>query len=217
MMSGEIMENELRMRREIVRICRLLHQKNFVAATDGNVSVRWGEGLLITPSGVNKGFLTEDRVVEVDLEGKLIAGTGRPTTEIQLHLTAYRLRPELRAVIHAHPPLATACSLAGVSLADPVLPEVVLTLGKIPTAAYATPTTPEVPAAVQDLLVHHDALILARHGAMTVGRDLQDAYNKMEKLEHTALVFLAARLLGEVRPLPPQEVEKLMRLAAEKP
>jgi L-fuculose-phosphate aldolase len=208
------MEAARHLKREIVKICRMLHRKNFIAATDGNVSVRYGEGLLATPSGVNKGFMEEDQVIAVDLEGRLVEGQGRPTSEIQMHLLAYRLRPEVGAVIHAHPPLATACSIAGVSLEEPVLPEVVLTLRKIPTAAYATPATPQLSEAIRELLKDYDAIILAHHGAVTVGRDLMEAYNKMEKLEHTALVVLTARLLGGVSALSPENLEKLLRLGA---
>lgn len=168
------MKGERQLKRELVRICRMLHQKNFIAATDGNVSVRYGDLLLSTPSGVNKGFMEEDQVITVDLEGRLLSGAGRPTSEIQMHLLAYRLRPEVGAVIHAHPPLATACSIAGVSLEEPVLPEVVLTLRKIPTAAYATPATAQVSEAIRELLKDYDAIILAHHGAVTVGRDLME-------------------------------------------
>jgi L-fuculose-phosphate aldolase len=209
------MEPELQLKQEMVRICRMLHQKNLIAASDGNVSLRCGDFLLCTPSGINKGFMEADDVITVDLEGRLVSGRGRPTSEMQMHLLAYRLRPEVGAVIHAHPPLATACSIAGVSLEEPVLPEVVVTLRKIPTAAYATPTTAQLSEAIRELLKDYDAIILARHGAMTVGRDLMEAYNKMEKLEHTALVVLTARLLGGVSALPPEKVEKLRGLAAE--
>jgi L-fuculose-phosphate aldolase len=210
------MKSEWQLKQEVVRICRMLHQKNLIAATDGNISVRLpGQKLLTTPSGVNKGFITEEQLIVVDLSGQVVEGQGRPTSELEMHLLAHRLRPEIRAVLHAHPPLATAFSIAGVSLEESILPEVVMSLRKIPTTAYATPTTPEVPEVIRELIRSHDALILARHGALTVGRNLGDAYNKMEKLEHTALVVLAARQLGEVRCLPQEEVHKLVCLAGE--
>jgi L-fuculose-phosphate aldolase len=129
-----------------------------------------------------------------------------------MHLLAYELRPDVSAVVHAHLPYATACTLAGIDLLEPILPEVVITLGGIPTTPYATPGSEEVPAAVRDFIREYDALLLSRHGAMTVGSDVTDAYNKMEKLEHTARVVLAARLQGPLAPLPPAEVEKLRRL-----
>lgn len=206
------MGTEHKLRQRLVRICRMLHQKNFIAAMDGNVSVKFGDGLLTTPSGVNKGFLEEEHLLLVDWNGRVVEGEGQPTSELAMHLAVYRLRPEVEAVIHAHPPMATAFSIAGISLEDFVLPEVVMTLGVIPTAAYATPTTEEVPAAICDLIRNHDALILERHGALTVGQDLMEAYNKMEKLEHSALIIFAALQLGTVQCLPPREVDKLMRL-----
>ncbi len=203
---------QAQLRQEIVRVCRMLHQKNYLAGTDGNVSVRLGDQVLVTPSGVNKGMMEEDQVITVDLKGRLLAGTGRPTSELRMHLLVYELRPEAGAVVHAHLPYATACTLAGISLLEPILPEVVITLKGIPTAAYATPGTEEVPKAIRDFIQEFDAILLSRHGAITVGQDVMDAYNKMEKLEHTARVVLAARLQGPVSPLSVSEVEKLRRL-----
>jgi L-fuculose-phosphate aldolase len=206
------MDTERLLRQEMVQVCRMLHRKNYLAATDGNVSVRLGDRVLVTPSGINKGLMEADQVITVDLEGRVVRGEGQPTSEIRMHLLAYKLRPDVGAVVHAHLPYATACTLAGISLLEPILPEVVITLGGIPTAPYATPGSAEVPEAVRGFLQEFDAILLSRHGAMTVGRDVMDAYNKMEKLEHTARVVLAARLQGPVRPLPEAEVEKLRRL-----
>ncbi len=205
---------ERQLKEEIVCICRMLHRKNYLAATDGNVSVRLGDRLLTTPSGVHKGLMEADQVITVDLEGRVLEGEGKPTSEIRMHLLAYELRPEVNAVVHAHLPYATACTLAGIDLLEPILPEVVITLGGIPTAPYATPGTEEVPAALRDFVRDYDAILLSRHGAMTVGRDVRDAYNKMEKLEHTARVVLAARLQGPLAPLSAAEVKKLQVLAA---
>jgi len=204
-----------RIKHEIVRVCRLLHKKNYLAATDGNVSVRLGDRVLVTPSGVHKGLMEADQIITVDLTGRVLEGERRPTSEIRLHLLAYEVRPDVSAVVHAHLPYATACTLAGIDLLEPILPEVVITLGGIPTAAYATPGSAEVPTAVGDFLKEYDAILLSRHGAMTMGRDVADAYNKMEKLEHTARVVLAARLQGPVPSLPAAEVEKLRRLGKE--
>ncbi len=203
---------EKNLREKLVRVCRMLHHKNLIAAMDGNVSVKFGDGLLTTPSGVNKGFLEEDQLILVDWNGRVVGGEGQPTSEMAMHLAVYRLRPEVAAVVHAHPPLATAFSIAGISLEDFVLPEVVMTMGVIPTVSYATPTTAEVPESISTLILKHDALILEHHGALTVGRDLMDAYNKMEKLEHAALIIFSALQLGRVKRLPPREVEKLLHL-----
>jgi len=206
------MNTETKLKQKLVLVCRMLHQKNLIAGMDGNISVRFGDGLLTTPSGVNKGFLEADQIIMVDLAGRVIEGQGQPTSEMAMHLEVYRLRPEVEAVVHAHPPMATAFSIAGISLEEFVLPEVVMTMGVIPTAAYATPTTPEVPGVIQELIKKYDALILERHGALTVGRDLMEAYNKMEKLEHAALIIFSAIQLGKVRCLSPREVEKLIHL-----
>jgi L-fuculose-phosphate aldolase len=208
------MNAEQQLKQEIVCICRMLHRKNYLAATDGNVSVRLGDRLFTTPSGVHKGLMEADQVLTVDLEGNVVAGDGKPTSEIRMHLLAYELRPDVMAVVHAHLPYATACTLAGIDLLEPILPEVVITLGGVPTAPYATPGTEEVPESIRQFIQEYDAILLSRHGAMTVGRDVRDAYNKMEKLEHTARVVLAARLQGQLEPLPPAEVEKLRRIAA---
>lgn len=206
------MEHKQQLKEGIVRICRMLHRKNYLAATDGNVSVRLGDLVFVTPSGVHKGLMEAYQILTVDLAGKLLSGEGKPTSEIRMHLLAYELRPDVQAVVHAHLPYATACTLAGIDLLEPILPEVVITLGGIPTAAYATPGSEEVPESIRDYLREYDAILLSRHGAMTVGQDVTDAYNKMEKLEHTARVVLAARLQGPLPPLPAAEVEKLRRL-----
>jgi L-fuculose-phosphate aldolase len=200
---------------EIVNICRMLHRKNYLAATDGNVSVRLHDRVLTTPSGVHKGLMSATQVIAVDFNGRVLEGDGQPTSEIRMHLLAYELRPEIHAVVHAHLPYATACTLAGIDLLEPILPEVVITLGGVPTAAYATPGTDEVPESIREFIREYDAILLSRHGAMTVGRDVTDAYNKMEKLEHTARVVLAARLQGPLAPLTPLQVEKLQRLREE--
>jgi L-fuculose-phosphate aldolase len=209
-----LMKSSTELKREIVQVCRMLHRKNYLAATDGNVSVRLGDRVLVTPSGVHKGLMEADQVITVDLTGRVLMGEGKPTSEIRLHLLAYELRPEVGAVVHAHLPYATACTLAGIDLLEPILPEVVITLGGIPTAPYATPGSAEVPEAIREFIKEYDAILLSRHGAMTMGQDVTDAYNKMEKLEHTARVVLAARLQGPVSPLPAAEVEKLRRLGA---
>ena len=208
------MKGEWKLRKEIVEICRLMHEKGFISATDGNVSVRLSsDRILTTPSGKGKGFLTENELVVVDYEGNLISGDLPPSSEIKMHLIAYRLRPDVNAVVHAHPPVAVALTIAGLSLAKCILPEVVLTLGVIPTARYATPSTEEVPESIKDLLPHHDAILLERHGSVTLGRDLLDAYYKLEKIEHTAHITYLARQLGEVSTLTESQIEKLLAIS----
>ncbi len=204
------------LKQEMVEVCRALYQRQLLAAQDGNLSVRDGENLLTTPSGVNKGFMREEDILLVDLSGQMLQGTGKPTSELLLHLEVYKIRPDVGAVIHAHPPIATAFTIAGISLADGILPEVVLSLGAIPTAPYATTGTPEMAAAVRDLLPYYDAFLLEQHGALTVGTNLWEAYNRMEKVEHAAWTVWLARQLGEARCLPPEEVAKLRQLGISK-
>jgi len=188
-----------------------MYQKGFIASSEGNVSVRLGSDcLLVTPRGVHKGFLCSDQLVVTDLNGRKLSGDLAPSTELQLHLLAYQERPDITAVIHAHPTMAIACSLAGISLADGVLPEVITGLGAIPTAPYATPGTAEAAEVVRSAIHHYDAIILERHGSVTVGKTLQDAYSKLEMLEHSARILSLARLLGPVSPLPPEEVARLL-------
>jgi len=225
---------------EIIRVCRLLHEKGYITATDGNVSVRLSKNrVLSTPSGLSKGFLTPEQLVVTDLEGKKIPsykpasrdpsgralrlGSGQasgrslePTSELLMHLEAYRQRPDIGAVIHAHPPICVALSIAGISLAKCLLPEVVVTLGLIPTVEYATPSSPEGAGAISELIANHDALIIQRHGTLTVGKDPFDAYLKLEKLEHLAYVTLILRQLGRETPLPPAEVARLLQMRREK-
>jgi L-fuculose-phosphate aldolase len=203
-------------RADIVEVCRRVYAKGYAAASDGNVSVRIGPNrILTTPSGLSKGYLLTDQILITDLEGRRLpplTAANRdlePSSEIKMHLEAYRQRPDIGAVVHAHPPVAIACTLAGISLARCVLPEVVLTLVAIPTADYATPSTNEVPDSIRELIRDYDALLLERHGALTVGKDVFDAYFKLEKLEHTAEITLAARQLGRVRAMASEEVRKL--------
>ncbi len=203
--------DEHRTRQDVVAVCRLMHEKNLIVATDGNVTARLGpDRVLATPSGMHKGLIKSEHLIVTDMQGRTLAGRGSPTSEMALHLAVYEARPDVRAVIHAHPPTATAFSIAGVPLDQCVIPEVVFTLGSIPTTEYATPTSAEGAAVVRRYIAKCDALILARHGTVTVGEDVLRAYYKLEKVEHSAQVTLTARQLGQVQVLPPEEVERLM-------
>jgi len=203
---------ESRARQDVLTVCRLMHEKNFIAATDGNVSVRLDDDrVLATPAGVHKGLMKAEDLIVTDRQGRTLEGRGSPTSEMPLHLAVYEVRPDVRAVIHAHPPVATAFSIAGVPLDQCVIPEVVFIFGSIPTTEYATPSTPEGAAVIRRYIPKCDALILARHGTVTVGEDVMQAYCKLETLEHAARITLAARQLGRVQTLPPEEVEKLVQ------
>ena len=204
------MTGDWQLRRDMVDIGRRLHDKGLVAASDGNLSARTDAGhLLITGSGTYLGELTPDQIVRVTTDGRLVAGSRKPSSEMPLHLAVYRTRPDVQAVVHAHPPITTAFSFAGVSIAQCVIPEVVLTLGTIPTAPYATPGSDEGPFAIAGLIGDHDAIILERHGSVTVGKSLKDAYYKLEKVEHAAQVLFHARQLGKVIPLSREELRKI--------
>jgi L-fuculose-phosphate aldolase len=209
------MTSDESLRHDIVEIGRRLWQRGFVASNDGNISVRIGEDrVLMTPTAVSKGFMTIDMMVITDMDGALVSGApGRkPSSEIKMHLVAYRQRPDVRAVVHAHPPLATGFAVAGIPLDRAVLAEVVTTLGSIPIAQYATPSTQELPDAVAPYVTAHDGLLLANHGALALGADLFGAYYKMETIEHFASISLVARQLGRENLLSRDEVDRLQGL-----
>ena len=204
------MAGEWQLRREIVDIGKRAYDKDFVTATDGNISARvMSDRLLITPSGCCLGELKPEQLIYINFDGKILSGKSKPTSEFPMHLTAYRERPDINAVIHAHPPITTGFTIAGESLAQCVIPEVVLIFGKIPTTEYATPTTEEGANVIKKLIKNYDALILDRHGTLTVGKDLLDAYRKLEKVEYCARVTLTARQLGRIITLSDEEIEKL--------
>ena len=207
--------NDMQLRHDIVEVGRRLWTRGFVASNDGNISVRLpGDRLLMTPTGVSKGFMSPEMMVITDLEGKLLAGepNRKASSEILMHLMAYRHRPDVNAVVHAHPPLATGFAVAGIPLDRAVLAEVVTTLGSIPIAEYGTPSTPELPKSVEPYVKHHDGILLANHGALALGKDLFAAYYKMETIEHFARISLVARLLGREHLLSREEVNRLQGL-----
>ena len=203
------------LRADIVEIGRRLWTRGFVASNDGNISVRLGpDRLLMTPASVSKGFMTTEMMVITDMDGTLVTGApGRkPSSEILMHLVAYRARPDVGAVVHAHPPLSTGFAVAGIPLDRAVLAEVVTTLGSIPIADYGTPSTSELANAVAPFVKSHDGLLLANHGALALGRDLFSAYYKMETIEHFAQISLVARQLGRENLLSREEVGRLQQL-----
>ena len=207
------MGNDERLRADIVEVGRRLHDRGFVASNDGNVSVRIGDDRLVTtPTGVSKGFMTPDMMVTTDLSGRKLAGDREPSSELLMHLAVYEHRPEIRAVVHAHPPTATGFAVAGIALDRAVLAEVVCTLGSIPIADYGTPSTSELADAVRRHIRAHDGLLLANHGALTVADELFAAYYKMETVEHFARISLVARQLGREHLLSREEVDRLQGL-----
>jgi L-fuculose-phosphate aldolase len=210
---GQEVSSEAQLRADIVEAGRRLYARGYTASNDGNISVRLDANrLLMTPSGVCKGFMTPDMLCITDLDGRKLHGDRDPSSEIQMHLEVYRRRPDVNAVVHAHPPLATGFAVAGIPLDRAVLAEVVTTLGSVPIAEYATPSTRELPEAVRQYVQAHDGMLLANHGALTLGKDVFSAYYKMETIEHFAKISLVARLLGGERVLSREEVLRLQGL-----
>jgi L-fuculose-phosphate aldolase len=207
------MSTESSLRADIVEVGRRMYARGYTASNDGNISVRYGaDRLLMTPKSVCKGFMSPDMMCVTDLEGRKLQGDRDPSTEMLMHLEVYRQRPDVQAVVHAHPPIATGFAVAGIPLDRAVLAEVLTTLGSIPIAEYATPSTTELPAAVRKYIKAHDGMLLANHGALTVGGDLFGAYFKMETIEHFAKISLVARLLGRENLIAREEVLRLQEL-----
>lgn len=207
------MKTDWETRRDIVAIARRVYNAGIVAATDGNISHRiMTDRVMITPSGTSFANLNTDALAYVDLEGNILSYQYKPSSELPMHLEIYRQRPDVQAIIHAHPPYATALTLSGHSLEDPVLPEVVMMFGKIPTAPYATPSTKESAESIKPLIKDHQAILLDHHGAVTYGSSLEEAFHKMEKLEHAAKTILAATSLGAPKKLDEQQLSKIRDL-----
>jgi len=204
---------EEQLRAEMVEAGRRLYARAYVASNDGNISARLDDKrLLTTPKSVSKGFMTPDMMVVVDYDGKKLTGDRDASSELPMHLEIYRNRPDVNAVVHAHPPIATGFAVAGIPLTRAVLAEVVTTLGSIPIAEYGTPSTAELPEAVRKYIKAHDGMLLANHGAVTCCRTVMTAYYKMETIEHFAKISLVARLLGREHLFSRDEVEKLQGL-----
>jgi L-fuculose-phosphate aldolase len=204
------MASERQYREQIVRYGRMLHDRGFVAATDGNLSVRLGEDrILSTPTCMSKGGMRPTDLVIVNMEGRLLSGRRRVSSEIAMHLLIYRLRPDIKGIVHAHPPTATGFAAAGVPLNQPLVCEVVIGLGSIPLAKYGTPGTPELTDALEPLVRPYDAILMSNHGVVAYGSDLEQAYMKMETVEHFARIALVTHQLGHQQPLGAADVEKL--------
>jgi L-fuculose-phosphate aldolase len=204
-------DNEIRERKAICRVGRWMYAKGYVVANEGNLSVRLEQDrILVTPAGVCKGRLSSKDLLVTDLNGEIVSGTGRPSSEMMMHLLYYRSRPDVRAICHAHPPTATGFAAAGRALEEAVLPEVIVCLGRIPLAPYATPGTWELCASLEPLVPNYDAILLENHGVVTCGQDLGAAYQRMEIVEQFARVMLTAESLGGPRLLPRNEVQKLI-------
>jgi L-fuculose-phosphate aldolase len=205
---------ERQLRRDLVEVCRRLHARDLIGAGEGNVSCRLGASrLLVTPSGANKGYLAAADLVVVDLAGAKLRGRGGPSTELRMHLAAYAARPDVQAVVHAHPLTAVGLTVAGLPPPNDLVPEASVVLGEVAIAPFATPGTDEVPRSLAPLLARHDVLLLERHGALALGRDLFQAFDRLETLERVARVALVARLCGRCEPLAPEAIAKVLAAA----
>ena len=201
---------------KLISVCHKVYSKGFVSAYDGNVSaITENNTILITRSGICKGDVSEKDILEFDFSGKPLKGEGRITTEFKLHLFAYSKRKEVNAVVHCHPVHATAISLLGEGLVKHYFPEVLLTLGKVPLCKYATPSTNDLPISIEPYIDFAWAFLLENHGALTLGKNLDDAYYKMEKLEHAAETIWKARLLGNPKELSSEEINRLIEISEE--
>jgi L-fuculose-phosphate aldolase len=202
------------LKKKLVEVCHKVYSKGFVAAYDGNISARTENNtVLITRSGICKGDVKEKDIVEIDLSGKSITGVKKISTEHKIHLYAYKKRKDVNAVVHCHPTYATTFALIGEGLDKHYLPEVFLTLGKVPLCKYATPSTDGVHKSLEPYINYSWAMLLQNHGALALGKSLDDAYFKMEKLEHAAKIILFARLIGKPRELSKKNIDEILKIS----
>ena len=207
--------NEQEIREQICDVCHKMWQQGWVAANDGNVSVKIGEDLyLATPTGISKSFITPDKLIKINGRGEVLEALEgyRPSSEIKMHLRCYQEREDVGAVVHAHPATATGFACAHVPMDDYAMIESVIAIGSVPIAPYGTPSTDEVPEGIAPYLQEHDVILLENHGALTVGCDLITAYYRMETLELTAKIMLNARLLGGVKDIARENIDRLITM-----
>ncbi len=202
--------SDLAHREEILRIGRMLHDRSYIAASDGNISVRLNDhSLLVTPTCMSKGMLAPEDLVVVDRNGQRLSGFRNVSSEVGLHLMIYRVRPDVNAIVHAHPPVATSFAAAGIALDQSLISEIVLALGSVPLAQYATPGSQALSDNIEPHIRTHDAVLMANHGVVTCAHDLMQAYMHMETVEHFAKIALVTHQLGCPRFLPEDEVRRL--------
>jgi len=199
-------------RRDILEVGRRMYNRGYVVANDGNITCKVSDDALwTTPTGVSKGFMSEDMLILVDLDGKVLQGSAKPSSELKMHLRVYRENPEIRACVHAHPTTASSFAVAGLALDRPILPEGIMMLGEVPVAPYATPGTQEVPDSIAPYCKSHNAVLLANHGALTWGSDLMQAYMRMESLENYAKVILYTDyIIGRANELTDSQIDAMI-------
>jgi L-fuculose-phosphate aldolase len=207
------MAGEIQLRNEIVRFGRMLHERGYSAARDGNLSCRLdSQSMLITPAGLSKGMLEPEDIVIADMRGRKIDGRHPVSSEVQMHVVIYAMRPDVAGICHAHPPTATGFAVAGVAMDEPVLAEAAVVLGPVPVAPFATPGTPELAASLEPFVMDHDAILMANHGVVCCGSDLLQAYLNMELVEQSARTLLVVRQLGGPHALTSEQIQQLRKL-----
>lgn len=207
----KIWEHEGTLRRDLVRACKRLYKFGFMPGTSGNLSVRLdSKFILATPTGVSKSTLSKEDMVIVDLDGKQYSGSRKVTSEIGMHLAVYNRRDDIGAVVHSHPPIATAFACAGRALDEPLCSEAIMTLGSVPLAPYATTGTEEVADSLAEYIPDHEAILMANHGVVTYGKTLMDAFMKMETVEHFAQITLIVAQLGSASPIRKDQLAALL-------
>jgi L-fuculose-phosphate aldolase len=213
--SHGAVKSEAQHRRDICAVGRWIHDCGYVASTDGNISIRLGpDRILLTPTSMSKAMMNPEDLVIIDFDGRRVSGLRKPSTELGMHILIYRLRPDVNAVCHAHPPTATGYAAAGIPLDKPILCELVIGLGSIPVARYGTPGTSELAASIEPYVQDHDAILMANHGVVTYGPDLLTSFLRMETTEHFAQVSLVTERLGRKVLLSGADVEKLVAARA---
>ncbi|MCP3919762.1 MAG: class II aldolase/adducin family protein [bacterium] len=205
-------EEEARLRTAICKVGALCYQRGLIVGGDGNLSTRMADGtILITPAGAMKGFLEPPQLARIDTEGKVVDGGPGPSSEVGIHLVVYKERPDCKAMVHAHPPHAVAMTIAGIDLQMPIIPEIIVTIGGIPTARFGIPGTPDLPESIREIVRCSDTVIMKNHGSCTLGGNLMDAFKKLDMLEHTArILWLAHVARGGLEPLPDEAVAELL-------
>ncbi|MCX7748178.1 MAG: class II aldolase/adducin family protein [Clostridia bacterium] len=203
-------------KKQLIHVSKMMYEKNLVNAYEGNISILEDGKVYITPSGMCKGFLTEEMIVVTDLEGNVLEGTCKPSSELRLHLNSYKSRPELRSVTHAHTPYATAFALANKAIETKAYPEMIVLFDKVPLAQYGTQSTDEIFEGVEKYIHSYDIILLANHGIIAVGKDAYDSFFKLEAVESIAKVLMLAGQLGGERELPEDKLEELYKMRDEK-
>ncbi len=209
-------DEETRLRKGICEIGKLCYARNYIVGADGNLSARMKDGtILITPTGAMKGFLEPQHIAHIDMAGNVLDAGPKASSEKAIHIVVYEERPEMKAIVHAHPPHAVAMTIAGIDLQQPFIPEIIVTIGGIPTAPFGTPGTQELPESIRAIVRCSDTVIMKNHGSVTMGTNLLDAYKKLDMVEHTAKILWLAHSVGaKLEPLDPEKVKKLLATRA---